>query len=479
MIMSTRSLYFKLILWYSGLVIVMALCFGAYTYIGVRSRLYEEMGQTLTRRAHQIAENILIHADSQSVKAIVDQINEVYSPAANNRFIFISTDSIPLFFRSPPPKDDSFDPIAVPIVSSGPGIQLKTLPSGVTMLIVCIFETVADHNFLIEMGAPTTELQAALHGLIVTLLFGLPFVVFIVSAGGYALVRRSLVPVEAIRATAQQITFGNLSNRLPVAPTGDALEHLSVTLNQMLQRLEDAYQQASRFSADASHELRTPLTIMRGELESILQQELVMPETLRERLCTVLEETERLSRITESLFAISRLDAGEGRTKPITFYLIDLVQSTTDQMSLLAEVKSIVLSIEARDSVKVTGDATRLKQVVVNLVDNAIKYTPEGGKISIIISEIDRKACFSITDTGIGIPAESLPHIFERFYRADKARTREEGGAGLGLSIVRSIVQAQGGTVEVDSTEGKGTTFRVLMPLAEVNYETYPRQETA
>ena len=291
------------------------------------------------------------------------------------------------------------------------------------------------------------------------------------------LVRRSLKPVEDIRATAQQITFGNLSNRLPVASTGDALEHLSVTLNQMLQRLDDAYQQARRFSADASHELRTPLTIMRGELEAILRQEPEMSETLRERIGTVHEETERLSRITENLFAISRLDAGEGRTTPITFYLIDLVQSTTDQMSLLAEVKSIALTIEARDYVKVTGDAPRLKQVVVNLVDNAVKYTPEGGRISIIISEIDRKACLSIIDTGIGIPAEALPHIFERFYRTDKARSRDAVGAGLGLSIVRSIVQAHGGTVEVESTESKGTTFRILLPLTETNHKTSSEQE--
>jgi heavy metal sensor kinase len=341
------------------------------------------------------------------------------------------------------------------------------LSTGTTILLVDIPVTAAGKEFLIEMGAPAREMQTTLHGLLNTLLFGLPIVLIIVSAGGYMLVRRSLKPVEDIRATAEQITFGNLSNRLPVVATGDPLEHLSVTLNQMLERLDDAYQQVSRFSADASHELRTPLTIMRGELESIVQRESGLPVSLRERIGSVLEEAERLSHIAESLFTIGRLDAGEGRAKPIVFYLVDLVKMTADQMLLLAEEKNVEIFVEALRPVKISGDEARLKQVVVNLLDNAIKYTPNGGNIRIAITEAHHKAVLSITDNGIGIPEESLPHVFERFYRADKVRSREHGGAGLGLAIVRSICQAHGGTVEIESTENKGTTCRVILPLAE------------
>jgi heavy metal sensor kinase len=466
--MNTRSLYFRLILWYSGLVILVLLAFAAYTYEGVRVRLYGEMEKTLARRAQQVADNVLIHEGSESPQEIAHQIREVYSPAANNRFIRILRADRSVLYVSDAPKDGSFDPLAVPLPSPQALAQrIEILPSGTNLLMVDLPVTVAGKGFRIEMGAPTHEMQTALHGLLVTLLFGLPMVVIIVSAGGYALVRRSLKPVEDIRATAEQITFGNLSNRLPVAATGDALENLSVTLNQMLERLEDAYQQVSRFSADASHELRTPLTIMRGELESIIQRESGLPDRLRERIGSVLEETERLSHIAESLFAICRLDAGEGKAKPTTFYLIDLVKTTADQMLLLAEDKAIKVFVENPRLVKISGDEARLKQVVVNLLDNAIKYTPKGGGIRISVTEAHHKAVLSITDSGIGISPEALPHIFERFYRADKARSREQGGAGLGLSIVRSIVQAHGGTVEVESVEQKGTTCRVILPLAD------------
>jgi heavy metal sensor kinase len=466
--MNIRSLYFRLILWYSGLVIVVSLAFAGYTYEGVRVRLYGEMERTLARRAHQIADNVLIHEASEPEQEIARQISEVYSPAANNRFIRILKSDGSLFYVSETPKDGSFDPQAVPMPLSDATTQrIEKLPTGVTLLMVDLPVTVMGKNFRIEMGAPTHEMQTALHGLVITLLFGLPIVVIIASAGGYVLVRRALKPVEDIRATAEKITFGNLSNRLPVAATGDALEHLSLTLNQMLERLEDAYQQVSRFSADASHELRTPLTIMRSELESIVQREAGLTEELRGRVGSVLEETERLSHIAESLFTISRLDSGEGKARPVTFYLVDLVKMTADQMLLMAEEKSIAISVQNLQPVKVSGDTARLKQVVVNLLDNAIKYTPAKGRITITVSEIQHKAVLSVVDTGIGIPEDALPHIFERFYRADKARSREQGGAGLGLPIVRSICQAHGGTVEVESIENKGTTFRVILPLAE------------
>jgi signal transduction histidine kinase len=289
--------------------------------------------------------------------------------------------------------------------------------------------------------------------------------ILVVSSGGYMLVRRSLKPVEDIRATAEQITFGNLSNRLPVVHTGDALENLSLTLNQMLERLDYAYQQASRFSADASHELRTPLAIVRAELESMIREP--MSEALRERIGSILEESERLTRITESLFAISRMDAGEAKIDHVWFNLSELVKSTAEQMMLLATEKKINFNVTKSEFVPILGDPARIKQVVVNLLDNAIKYTPEGGSISIKIFHAEKKAILEIIDNGVGISSDALPHVFERFYRADQAKMRElGGGAGLGLSIVRSICHAHGGNVEIESIYGCGTTCWVELPLA-------------
>lgn len=470
--MNTRSIHFRLILWYSSLVVLVSLAFGAYIYRGVEIWLYNEMEHTLTRRALQISANILTRVPVPPPEAIATQIHSVYSPEANNRFIRILRSDGSVLYVSGRPKDDSFNPGALPIM---PGNSLRRrfepLADGSRMQLVSMPAETAEGSYVIEMGAPTHEADSTLLGLVITLLFGLPIVVLVVSSGGYILVRRALKPVENIRATAEQITFGNLSNRLPVAPTGDALEHLSVTLNQMLKRLDDAYQQARRFSADASHELRTPLTIMRSELEAMAREKDV-PGLLRERVGSVLEETERLSRITEGLFAISRLDAGEAKIEHRRFDLAALAQSTAEQMVLLAEEKHIRLCIQAGQPVPVDGDSARIKQIVVNLLDNAIKYTPPGGSISLNVNTAPNKAILEVADNGVGIPAGALPHVFERLYRADKARSREPDGAGLGLSIVRSIVQAHGGSVDIESREGEGTTCRVQLPLANGQEQT-------
>ncbi|MDE3061310.1 MAG: hypothetical protein KGJ06_09890, partial [Pseudomonadota bacterium] len=255
-----------------------------------------------------------------------------------------------------------------------------------------------------------------------------------------------------------------------IATTGDAIEHLSITLNKMLDRLENAYDQASRFSADASHELRTPLTIMRGELESLVRASEI-PLPMQERVGSVLEETERLSRITEKLFAISRLDAGEIRMEYKPLDLAALSASTAEQMALMAEEKNIAMHISTPSPVQVIGDAARLKQVVVNLLDNAIKYTPEGGNVWLSVSADATKARLEVRDDGIGIPATALPHVFERFYRADKARSRDGGGAGLGLSIVRSICEAHNGTAEMRNNQGQGVTCGIMLPLSDTSKE--------
>ena len=453
-----RSIHFRLILWYSSLLILVLAVFGAYAYHNLQTRLYSEMEQTLSRRAHNIADNILTNNAQQ--KVVAEKIDELYSPENNSRFIRILKTDGTIFYISGQPRDKEFDVTKIP----APGNLIAStreekLGRKLNMIIVEVPAKTENGSFIIEMGALTNGMDSALHNLIRTLLLGLPIVVLIIGTGGYVLVQRSLKPVENIRAKAEQITFGNLSNRLPVKHTGDALQHLSETLNQMLRRLEDAYEQAKRFSADASHELRTPLAIMRGELESLLKRDL--PDDIIGSVGSVLEEIERLSHITESLFAISRLDAGEAKIQNIKFDLTDLVKSTAEQMKLMAVEKAIQLTIDAKEPVYIEADPARLKQVVVNLLDNAIKYTPEKGNILIRVHNAVDKAIFEIIDSGIGIPKEALPHVFERFYRADKVRSREIGGAGLGLSIVRSICHAHGGNIELKSVEGKGTVCRI------------------
>jgi heavy metal sensor kinase len=285
-------------------------------------------------------------------------------------------------------------------------------------------------------------------------------------SGGYVLMRRALRQVDEIRQKAAQITSRNLSERLPVVQTGDELERLATDLNRMIERLEESFQQINRFSADASHELRTPLTVLQGELESMAQNSSNLPPETRDTIGSALEETQRLTKIVENLLAISRLEAGEARGQLERLDLAELTRSTADQMRLLAEEKHIELNCNGVVPVDVDADPARLKQVVVNLLDNAIKYTPEGGSVSISVIKQDSRAVLEIADSGIGISSDDLPHIFDRFYRADKARSRQMGGTGLGLSIVRSICLAHNGQVRVTSTEGHGSVFRVELPLS-------------
>ena len=309
------------------------------------------------------------------------------------------------------------------------------------------------------------DVQAHLRQWVVFLVIGLPMVALVAIGGGSFLVKRALLPVDRIAASAERISSQNLSERLPVAQTADELERLSIALNHMVDRLDQAFQYSRRFVADASHELRTPLTVLRGELESFVQEPQLPPEW-RERLGSALEEVERLASIVEGLFAISRLDAGEAQAEWVRFDLAQLAASTADQMYLLAEDKHIELTCAAAKAVWVHGDRARLKQVVVNLLDNAIKYTGEGGAVTVSVSTLDTKAVLEVADNGVGIPPEALPRIFDRFFRVDKARSRELGGAGLGLSIVKSICAAHHGRVEASSAPGQGSRFRVELPLA-------------
>jgi heavy metal sensor kinase len=293
----------------------------------------------------------------------------------------------------------------------------------------------------------------------------LPLAIFIIAGGGYLLVRRALTPVEQITRAAERITQHNLSERLPVSNSGDELERLSISLNRMITRLDDAFQNSKRFVADASHDLRTPLTILRGELENFAEDPR-LDEEMRERAASLLEEVVHLGKIVEQLFTLSRLDAGEAQTEWTRFDLAELAKTTTEQLHLLAEDKGVSLSCNVSQPLPVKGNHVRLKQVIVNLLDNAIKYTPKKGAIQLRVLAVNGHAVLEVEDNGIGIPADALPHVFERFYRVDQARSADSESAGLGLSIVKAICTAHGAEVEAQSTVGCGSCFRVRLPLS-------------
>lgn len=467
--MNTRSLSFRLVAWYASLLTGVFVLLGIIMYVDLRHFLENNLRQTQARRAQQLADSVLSQIGKAGEKSVVQEIENRFAPEVNDRFIRVTRADGSVLYASGMPKDQSFDPTHLPALETSSEHQFSRklqLPDGEILVDAALNYTTPDHqHFLVEVGVPLTPVATMLGRLFVQLSFGLPAALLVAILGGYFLVRRALRPVEEIAQKAQQITQHNLSERLPVARTGDEIERLSLSLNLMIGRLEDAIQNSKRFVADASHELRTPLTVLRGELEN-LTQDPRLDAAARDSIGSMLEEVERLTHIVEGLVALSRLDAGDTKTKWEQFDLAELAATTADQMNLLAEDKGISVQCNSKPNVLVEGDRARLKQVVVNLLDNAIKYTPGGGSIQLNVTSQNGHAILDVADSGIGIPPEAVPHVFERFFRVDKARSRDEGGAGLGLSIVKSICTAHGAEVQVESAVGKGSRFRIKLPLA-------------
>ncbi len=467
--MNSRSLRFRLIVWYAGLLAVAFILLGSLMYVGLRLFLEQSLSKAQLGRAQQIAQTLLANIGKTSEAYVVNEINAWFAPETNDRFIRITRGDGSELYVSQSPRDLSFDAGTVPRAQepiTKSSWRTETTPDGKELLIAEVpCQTPEGKSFQVEVGAAMEPIESVLHRLIVLLILTLATMVAVAVAGGCFLVRRALAPVDQIAGSAAHITLHNLKARLPVAKTGDELERLSVSLNQMIVRLDEAVLHNQRFVADASHELRTPLTIMRGELEAMVEGAFVASD-VPATAASILEEVQRLGRIVEGLFAISRLEAGEAQKEWARFDLARLATGTAEQMCLLAEDKNILISSHAPHKVIVEGDRARLKQVIVNLLDNAIKYTAAGGNIKLSVTASDDLALLEVEDNGMGIPEVARPHIFERFFRVDKARSRELGGAGLGLSIVKSICVAHGGRVDFESTEGVGSRFRVELPLA-------------
>jgi heavy metal sensor kinase len=466
--MNVRSISFRLVAWYAGLLAVIFLLLSTLLYLDLRHFLENGVRQAQSRRAHQIANTLLVHARQTGEDYVARQTSDWFDPGINDRFIRITRANGTLFYTSDAPKDGSFDPSEVPALKEIPRSEQSqkiTLSNGRTLFVVALnYKESGRTAYIVEFGELLDPIETMLNHLFLQLAVGLPLAVLIIASGGFILVRRALTPVEQITCAAERITQHNLSERLPVTRTGDELERLSVSLNRMIARLDEAFQTSQRFVADASHDLRTPLTILRGELESLAEDNRLDAE-LRARAESMLEEALQLTRIVEQLFTLSRLDAGEARTGWIRFDLAELARSTADQMNLLAEDKHITIACDAHQSFTVQGDRVRMKQVVVNLLDNAIKYTPNNGAVQLRVHGANGHAILEVIDNGIGIPAHSLPHVFERFYRVDPARSDGSESAGLGLSIVKSICTAHAAEVEAESSPGKGSCFRVKIPV--------------
>jgi two-component system, OmpR family, sensor kinase len=295
----------------------------------------------------------------------------------------------------------------------------------------------------------------------------IPLAILLSSVGGYFLARKSLAPVVAMSDRAGHISAANLHERLPVQNAKDELGHLAASFNQLLERVAESFERQKRFMADASHELRTPAAILRGESEVALSREARPAEEYRESLRVLHAEAQRLTQIVEDLFTLTRADAGQYPLSPHEFYLDELVADCVHTARSLAQAKRIALSCDTPDELPIRADETLLRRMILNLLDNAIKYTPESGSVRVACQRSREEYALTVTDTGPGIPAELQQRVFERFFRTDQARTRSEkdgGGAGLGLSIARWIADAHRGRLVLLRSDAHGSTFAAFLP---------------
>ena len=302
-----------------------------------------------------------------------------------------------------------------------------------------------------------------------TFFWAIPIALLLASLGGYFLARKSLAPVAAMASQARAMSAANLHNRLAVTNERDELGQLALSFNQLLARLEASFEQQRRFMADASHELRTPVAILRGEAEVTLSQSERSPAEYRETLAILRDESQRLAHIIEDLFTLTRADAGQYSLTLRDAYLDELAAEALVRARSLALTKNITLTSAIEPDLPVHADETLLGRMLLNLLDNAIKYSPPGSTVNLACNRHGDNYLVCISDNGPGIPAELQPRIFERFFRADKARSRSEGdtgGAGLGLSIARWIAEVHHGRLELTRSDSSGSTFTATLPVS-------------
>ena len=459
------SIRTRLTLWYSGVLLAILVTISVLSYSWLRLGLLQDLDASLLTVAQVVRDT------GSQERAAGDQealLRELLGPELYDKFFqLLDPDGRPR--ATPPPRRPTALPLSpaararaargqntfetVALTDSEP-VRVLTMP------IVSQGRVVE----IVQVGMLLRRARATLDRYVDTLTVLIPLGVGLAALGGAIIARVALRPLDRMTRTARRISAEDLSQRVERPRTGDELDRLAETMNDMLGRLEQAFAQSRRFAADAAHELRTPLATLRGTIEVALRGDR-SPDEYRQVLASSLEEAERLIRLSEDLLLFSRaLAAPEpGRA------LVDLEALLLDVFDVgarLGQAAGVSVRIETAAPALVQGDATALRRALLNLVENAVKYTPGGGKVELSLVAGDGTAMLAVSDTGIGVDAADAEAIFEPFVRLDAARSRDTGGAGLGLAIARSIIVAHRGTISVESRPGSGSCFSIRLPLA-------------
>jgi heavy metal sensor kinase len=455
-----RSIRVRLTLWHALLLGAFLVFFGAAVYIAADRALHAEVDADLRQAADGLASRLSGKAgapDRESLKGLDDILSGsgVHAQVIDThgsvvwRSASLAGNTLPL-----PPKNAASRAEQYTTTEwAGQAVRLHFAP----------VRQQGDSVYLVEVGESLDRLERELRDLRLVLLFGIPATLFLSFLGGLLLARWTLSPIDRITRAAQAIEANGLSYRIGFDASQDELGRLAAAFDEMIARLEQSFSSQQRFVADASHELRTPLTIMAGHLDVCLRNTAATKGDLRQTLGVLREEVEQMSRTVEALLTLARADASQ---EPLT-------QERVELDLLLEEVVADArrryegshLRLTHVEPLVVPGSADLLRQLLRNLVENALEHTPLERRVEVAVTRRGREALVTVSDTGPGIAPEHLAHLFDRFYRVDKARSRARGGAGLGLSIAQWIAERHGGRITVDSEVGAGTTFTVTLPL--------------
>jgi heavy metal sensor kinase len=471
MINTVRS---RLTLWYVSALALILVAFGASVYVMLARALHRRVDEGL-RSTLDISTTSLTHdtQEGQSSESAAQSTAAELSHPQQAMMIFDGDGRL----LAEHPYEDKLH-IRLPDLGSMPGdeVYLYTVAEEGDaddqhrLAVRRVRIPPAGTPFIILASQPLEAVEGELESLREILFYATPAALLLAGVGGWFLARRGLAPVAAMAQSARRIGAGSLERQLPVADPRDELGQLATTFNELLARLDAAFDEQRRFMADASHELRTPLSVLSTAAGVTLKKPHREEEEYREALQLMAEQTRRLSRIVQDMFTLARADAGHYPLRREALYLDDLLAEVARAGGLLASGKGVSVELSNLPESAFRGDEDLLRQMVLNLVDNAVKFTPEGGRVRLGLARRGGEYLLSVSDTGPGIPDAARPHVFERFYRADRARSRaEDGGAGLGLAIARWIAQAHDGDLELSASDPDGTTFVARLPAAPRN----------
>ena len=463
--MKLRSIRVQLTAWYLGVLAVGLGVFSVSSWYGLRTIAFRTVDEELEDRIHDVEKFLEQEDQTRSLSESGAKLRErsQFTPAAD--LLQVADEHGNWLYRSPALEHSGVTVRPLAQLGAQPVFEVLTMQTEPVRFATARVD-VRGHSWVVQTAESLQELSEELNRFDVLLRWLIPGLLGLAGVGGYWISRRALQPVDRVTAAAESISIHNLGGQLSVPRSGDELQRLSETLNRMLGRLNESVQRMSQFTADASHELRAPVALIRTTAELAIQSERSGTEA-RDDMLTILTEAERVSRLIDSLLLLARADAGEDGLQRELTDLPAILRQAVEQCRAPAAEKNIQLdSLPGDQSIAVIGDAEAMRRLFFILIDNAVKYTPDGGQIDVRLEMTGERAIVSVTDTGIGIADTELPYIFDRFWRADKVRSRGMGGAGLGLSIARWISEQHQWEIKTGAGPGGGSQFTVTIPRA-------------